>query len=398
MNPELKEALSFFTKEKRIMSSLCVTCGDLTRTETAADGEARPGVPVGDDTLYDLASVTKLFTGMTVLALKDRGLLDLNRKITEYDARFTNLAEVSVETLLRFGVELKTPGRVDDQPDAESAEQCLFEVKNNGLPGRRPYSDIPAMVLKYVIEGATGKPFYENIREMILEPAGMTETFARVPEDRLKDCVLYDLEHRIEKEKMILNTGILPGTPHDPKARKISPHGENLCGHAGLFSTARDLTKFCRAVLEGKILSAETLKEMAVNRTGKKLEDGTWSQFLGYQCYIRHPDQYFSEIPVYESDSAFGIGGFTGNHLSIDPEKKIFVIFLGNRVYDRLTVLIPEDGKTYEDYGLNADGTGTFRWSDGREIPSSVNYVHQKDEHLHKVVEGVVFGPRRAKG
>lgn len=390
MNRELKEAVSFFTREKGIMSSLRVTCGDLTRTEYAFDGEARPGVPVADSTLYDLASVTKLFTGMTVLALRDRGQLDPERPVTDYDARFVNLKDVSTETLLRFGAELKTPGRVDDRPDAVSAEGCLFQVRNEGNPGRRPYSDIPAMVLKYVIEGATGRSFYDNIRSLILEPAGMTETYARVPAERLGDCVCYDLEHRIEKDRLILNSGILPGTPHDPKARKISPDGDNLCGHAGLFSTAGDLVKFCRAVLRGDILSADTLKEMGTNRTGRKLEDGTWSQFLGYQCYVRHPDQYFSEIPVYESDSAFGIGGFTGNHLSVDPEKKIFAIFLGNRVYDRLTVLIPEDGKTYADYGLNPDGTGEYLWPDGHKVYSSVNYVHQKDEHLHAVIKRIL--------
>ena len=390
MNPELLKAIAFFTREKKIMNSLCVTCGDLDHTEYAAEGESRPGVPVSEQALYDLASATKLFTGMTVLALAERGRIDLQKPVTAYDARFVNLQDVSVETLMRFGADLKTDGRIDEKPDAETAEQCLFQVRNAGLPGKRPYSDIPAMVLKYVVEGATGQSFFENIRSLILEPAGMTETFAQVPPERLADCVCYDLEHRIEKDRMILNTGILPGMPHDPKARKLSPHGENLCGHAGLFSTPGDLVKFCRAVLNGQILSAGSIRQMGINRTGKQLEDGTWSQFLGYQCYVRHPDQYFSEIPAYESESAFGIGGFTGNHISIDPEKRIFVIFLGNRVYDRLTVLIPEDGKTYEDYGLNPDGTGTFRWPDGRIIPSSVNYVHQKDEHLHKVVAEVM--------
>lgn len=390
MNPELLKAITFFTREEKIMSSLCVTCGDLTHAEYASDGESRPGVVLSERTLYDLASATKLFTGMTVLALTERGRIDLQKPVTAYDKRFEHLQDVPVETLMRFGADLKTPGRIDEQADAANAESCLFQVGNAGLPGKRPYSDIPAMVLKYVIEGATGKSFYENIRSMILEPAGMTETFAEVPPERRTDCACYDLEHRIEKGRLILNTGILPGMPHDPKARKISPHGQNLCGHAGLFSTAGDLTRFCRAVLRGEILSAESISLMGTNRTGRRMEDGTWSQFLGYQCYVRHPEQYFSEIPVYESDRAFGIGGFTGNHMSIDPEKGIFVIQLGNRVYDRLTVLIPEDGKTITDYGLNADGTGTYLWPDGHVVYSSVDYVHQKDEHIHKAVQRVL--------
>ena len=391
MNPDLLEAIRFFTREKQIMASLHVTCGKRdSGSAHATDGDRTPGRKADERTLYDLASVTKLFTGMTLMRLKEDGKLDVDRPVTDYAPRFCHLRDVSVASLMTFGVNLKTPGRVDEQKDALDAEACLFEATNEGLPSRRPYSDIPAMVLKYVAEGVTGKPFYEIVREQILLPAGMTETFATIPEERIADCVCYDLEHRIEKDRRKVNTGILPGMPHDPKARKISPHGENLCGHAGLFSTAADLERFCRAVLEGRILREASLREMAVNRTGRRLEDGSWSQFLGIQCYVRHPDQYFSEIPVYESDRAFGIGGFTGNHVSMDPETGIFVIMLGNRVYDRLTVLIPEDGKAFRDYGLNDDGTGAFLWEDGRVIPSSVNYVHQKDEHLHTAVGAVL--------
>ena len=91
---------------------------------------------------------------------------------------------------------------------------------------------------------------------------------------------------------------------------------------------------------------------------------------------------------------AFGNAGFTGNHLSVDPEHGTFTLFLGNRVKERLTVLLPETGRTLTDYGLNADGSGKFLWvnEDGtsKEIPSSVKYVHQKDEHLHSAVARVL--------
>ena len=147
-----------------------------------------------------------------------------------------------------------------------------------------------------------------------------------------------------------------------------------------------DIIRFCRAVLAGKIVSRESLREMAVNRTGKLLPNGIHTQYLGYQCYVRHPEQYWSEIPVYMGMQAFGIGGFTGNHLSVDPEHGLFTVFLGNRVKNRLTVLVPDAGKTLEDYGLNPDGTGKIRWEDGEVIPSSVKYVHQKDRHLHSTV------------
>jgi CubicO group peptidase (beta-lactamase class C family) len=125
---------------------------------------------------------------------------------------------------------------------------------------------------------------------------------------------------------------------------------------------------------------------------GRELRDGTYTQYLGYCCYLKHPDQYFSEIPAGMSSRAFGIGGFTGNHFSVDPERGRYTVFLGNRVRDRLTVLIPPEGKRREDYGLRPDGTGRIRWTDGSVHPSSVDYVHQKDARLHAVIDRVLGG------
>ena len=385
MNPELLRGIRFFTRETEIMSGLTVACGAGSRTEWAEDGE-----DIRETTVYDLASVTKLFTGLASMRLRELGKLDFSRPANAYDPRFEKLGDVSVWQLLTFAANLQTPGRIDACPDRESALRCLFGAENAGSPGRRPYSDIPAMVMKYVIEAASGLPFYETVKRLILEPAGMTETWAAVPEERLADCQSYAGEYRIEKEKHILRTGPDQGIPHDPKAGILQGRSGDLCGHAGLFSTRPDLIRFCRAVLGERIVSGASLREMAVNRTGRKMPDGTWSQFLGILCYVRHPNQYFSEIPEYMGAQAFGIGGFTGNHLSLDPETDRFTIFLGNRVLNRLTVLLPEEGKTLTDYGLREDGVGRILRDDGVWVPSSVQYVHQKDAHLHSVIAKIL--------
>ena len=384
MNPELLQAVQYFIREKEIMSGLLLVCEAGGRTETAMDGD------VSADSVFDLASLTKLFTGLCALRLKEEGLLDPGRPVFSYDPRFTGLKDVTVEQLMGFTVELKTPGRIDACTEREEALERLFGTVCAGTPKGRAYSDIPSMVLKYVIEAAAGMPFLECVRKTVLEPAGMTETWMNVPAERLADCQSYDGEHRIEGSRRILRTGLQPGVPHDPKAAVLQRGTEDLCGHAGLFSTAADMARFCRAVLGEKIVSAASLREMAVNRTGYLRPDGTHSQYLGYQCYVRHPNQYYSEIPRYMGRKAFGNAGFTGNHLSVDPEHGSFVFFLGNRVKGRLTMLIPEEGKGFTDYGLNEDGSGKILWDDGKVIPSSVKYVHQKDEHLHKVIAEVL--------
>ena len=380
MNPELTEALRWFTREKEIMSGMLLACGAGGRTEYAMDGEVR------EDSVFDLASLTKLFTGLCAMKLKEEGLLETSRSVFSYDPRFAQLREVTVEQIMGFTAELKTPGRVDACRSREEALDCLFGTAHVGEPKGRAYSDIPSMVLKYVIEAASGLNFMDCVRKTVLEPAGMRETWALVPEERRNDCQRYDGEYRIEGEKYIHRTGPEPGVPHDPKAAVIQGGTEDLCGHAGLFSTGGDMVRFCRAVLDGKIVSRASLREMAENRTGYLRKDGTYTQYLGYCCYRRHPDQYYSEIPAHMSDAAFGIGGFTGNHFSVDPGTGRYTVMLGNRVRDRLTVLLPPEGRRREDYGLRADGTGEIRWRDGTVHPSSVNYVHQKDEHLHAVI------------
>ena len=380
MNGELLKGIRFFTRETEILASLSATCGAGERTERAMDGDCR------ENSVFDLASVTKLFTGLCMMKLKEEGLLDFSRPVLAYDPRFTRLGDTTVEQLMSFAVTVKTPERIDACMEREAALETLFAAEQGERPERRVYSDIPAMILKYVIEAATGMKFYDCVRQLVLLPAGMTETWAKVPAERRTDCQDYNREHRIEGTARILRTDGKPGIPHDPKAAVIQGDTGDLCGHAGLFSTMDDIIRFCRAVLAGKIVSRESLREMAVNRTGKLLPNGIHTQYLGYQCYVRHPEQYWSEIPVYMGMQAFGIGGFTGNHLSVDPEHGLFTVFLGNRVKNRLTVLVPDAGKTLEDYGLNPDGTGKIRWEDGEVIPSSVKYVHQKDRHLHSTV------------
>ena len=89
----------------------------------------------------------------------------------------------------------------------------------------------------------------------------------------------------------------------------------------------------------------------------------------------------------------FGTGDFAQNPEPLAgicitglPDSDTGTVMLGNRVLNRLTVLLPESGKTITDYGLNPDGTGQVLWPDGSRVWSSVDYVHHKDAHFHTAV------------
>ena len=297
----LTEGIRFFTRETEILDGLSVACGAGARTETAMDGNVR------EESVFDLASVTKLFTGLCALKLKEEGLLDFSRPVFSYDSRFRGLKGISVGQLMAFEATVRTPARIDACADRERAAETLFAAESLPERERRPYSDIPAMILKYVMEAAGGAPLAELVRQTVLEPAGMKETWAAVPRERIGDCLSYDREHRIEQGRRILRDGLKPGIPHDPKAALLQGDTGDLCGHAGLFSTRGDMIRFCRAVLERRVVGEESLREMAVNRTGRKMPEGGHSQYLGMQCFVRHPEQYYSEIPAYMGRGAFGI-------------------------------------------------------------------------------------------
>ena len=212
----------------------------------------------------------------------------------------------------------------------------------------------------------------------------MAETWAAVPPERRSDLMNYNYEHKMIGGRYEVGQEVLPGLPHDPKARLLGFNGDVPSGHAGLFSTASDLCLFARTLLKGRLVSLESLRQIGVNRTGYLLKDGEYRQFLGLLCFSKSPVQRLSEVPEWMGLRAFGLSGYTGNHLAIDPEAGVFDLLLGNRCHNRLSQVMPEEAA--KDYGLAEDGTGKVPWHDGRWVRSSFRFIYQKDRLVHRPV------------
>ena len=382
----------------RMLTGLTIAYGTPRESEQLTWGRAQEMILSGDqfvpevrllneDSIYDLASLSKLFTAVMTIILVEKGLLSLDEYVGEIDPRFTQLKNVSVFDTLSFRAGLKTPGRIDAAPDREEALRRLFAV-TCGEPERiRIYSDINAMVIKYVIEQKTDLPFAQALQQYIFAPIGLHHTYASVPSALANRCVCYNYEHRIAGEDYILRTEPAPGHVHDPKAARLSLDGRDLCGHAGLFSTRDDMIRFAQALLSGELLTAASLRAIGQNRTGFPYGDGTHRQYLGFLCFTKHPNQHLSEVPAWMCEGSIGLSGFTGNHLSLDLDKQCFVLFLGNRCHGRISNIQPPPGGSLQDYGLHEDGTGCVKWTDGRLVPSSARYVYFKDALLHAPIE-----------
>ena len=391
----LRQSMAELVHQKGMLTGITVCWGKASACDGESLGLAREVVRDGDrfryaplsidkDTVYDIASLTKLFTLVAALQLVEKGKMAFEDSVARIDPRFPGLEGCSLLELLCYEAVLKTPQRVDAQADLASARRQVFETYRSSEEGPKLYSDMNALVLKYLIEAVSGLSFFGYLESHVLGPLGMRETWMKVPEERWPSLMDYNHEHRIQSGRYVLLEENAPGLPHDPKAKILGNGGQDLCGHAGLFSTAGDMCRFAMGLLSGALLSEEMVRIIGKNRTGRYGEDIGYRQYMGLICFSKSAVERLSEVPQWMGNSAFALSGYTGNHLAIDPELGVFDLFLGNRCHHRLSLVEPPDAA--EGLGLAEDGSGSVLWPDGRLVKSSFKYVHQKDALLHTPV------------
>lgn len=330
-------------------------------------------IPMTRESIFDLSSITKLFTCICLLQYVDKGLIKLSDYIGIIDNRFINLTNVTIEELLAFKVPLKTIKRIDMANSLEDAESLIFNIEI-GEAADRVYTDMGAMVLKYLIERIANKSFFDVIYQSILLPCGMKNTHFIVR--NLSKVVSNNFERRVIDSNYIINDSVKKGVVNDGKARKINEFEKQLCGHAGLFSTAEDISKFAQAILKEQILSKEMIREIGINRTGERKSDGSYSQFHGYLCYSKNPIRENSEVSHWLSGNSFALGGYTGNHLMIDFNNQVFTFLASNRCHNRITYI---DSKSMD--AVVSDG-GVIRWNDGKEYVDSSRFAYDRNDMI----------------
>lgn len=390
---DIPSGMHVLVDELKMLTGLSVACGNVRQSAGFHTGLSREILRTNEGfvdaplaitscSIFDLASLTKLFCAIAVLQLVEAGKLSFADFLGERDTRFINLRQTTLYDVLTYQAVLRSPERIDSQPDAQSARALVFQVFHDRSPEpARLYSDMNALLLKYLVETLSGYAFYDYLKRYILIPCGMAETYARVPQERLQDCLNYNYEHQIIAGRALLLDKVTPGLPHDPKARLLAEGGKDLAGHAGLFSTLQDMVRLAQGLLRGDLLSSDMLLEMGRNRTGRHGKGVRYRQYLGYLCFSKSEDQDLSEIPVFMGEGAIGLSGYTGNHFALDPELGVFDVFLGNRCHNRVAVIEPaQDAARYH---LSPEGAGRISWPDGRLVQSSWRYVHQKDRLLH---------------
>lgn len=247
--------------------------------------------PMCKDSIFDLASISKLFTALMIMKLVEKNKISLNDYISKLDKRFVNIGDVLIEDLLSFRIILSTSKRLEECKNFQEMEEVLFNI-NAKKPAKNDklYTDMNAIVLKYIVESIMKEPFFETIKKHILEPLNMYDTFIEIPEQNMTRVVSNNLERRIINKKYILYDKIYKGIVNDPKARILNINKKQFFGHAGLFSTVYDIIKFCNSFFNNKILSEYWINEIGINRTVD------FSQAFGYLCYSKNAIAIKSEV------------------------------------------------------------------------------------------------------
>lgn len=282
-------------------------------------------VPMTADTVFDLASLTKpLATSTSVMILVERGKIDLKARASRYVPELAKLPPFTVEQLLvhTSGLPAATPisDYVSVATDRSAVMRRLGETlagKLKARPGERfLYSDVGFIVLEEIVRRRSGRDLETFAREEIWTPLGMTET-GFVPSAELRARAA-PTEQR-DGEWMI-------GDVHDPRAWAMG----GVAGHAGVFSTADDLSRYARALLaHGTLDGNRIVSDKTFETWTARHETSSGGRALGWDRDSRFATHRSSLL----SARAFGHGGFTGTAIWIDPAKDLYVVFLSNRVH-----------------------------------------------------------------
>ncbi len=274
------------------------------------------------DTIFDIASLTKVIaTTPAVLRLWEMGKIDLNAPLGRYLKEFDSAAYQDV-TVLRL---LTHSAGMNDLPSREAMAKGFPEAARiqarAGLavpPGSTFfYSDTGFILLGELVRRVSGEPLDTFARKQFYAPLGMRDTAFDPPAAWRK---------RIAPTEAVNNQGPLRGVVHDGNARLL--HG--IAGHAGVFSTASDLSRFCRMLLAGGQLGGRRyLKEASVRAMFAPHVIGESTRGLGWD--ISSP--YSRTLGAYFPMGSVGHTGFTGTAIWMDPATGVYMILLTNRVH-----------------------------------------------------------------
>jgi CubicO group peptidase (beta-lactamase class C family) len=296
---------------------------EATRTAVALPEEQWEAMT--EDTVFDLASVSKLFTATVAGRLLDDGRIDLAAPVVaylpEFDAADPAKTPITVGQLLSHTSGMIAFVNLYTEPDDDSRMERIYREPLRREPGSGyEYSDLGLIVLAAAMERVTGQRLDALVAEYITGPLGMNDTgYDPGPE----------LQARIAATEYQPWTGrgLVRGSVHDENAWSFG----GVAGHAGVFATVRDVGVFGQMILNGGVYGDARVLEEATARlvfTDQNPAFGAAARRgLGWQIDQRwYMDAMTSPVTV-------GHSGYTGTSIVLDPLARTMVVLLTNRVH-----------------------------------------------------------------
>ncbi len=277
------------------------------------------------DDIFDLASISKVVgTTSAVMKLVENGQLSLDDFAVKYlpelqgpdDVQTALKKTITIRHLLTHTAGFE-PFRLFFKMDCsvEARWDSVFQSELKTKPGSNTvYSDIGLMVMGKIVESITGMPQNEYLEKAVFVPLKMKDT-GYLPDPSLLDRIV---PTEIKEEDLI------HGYVHDENTHSLG----GVAGHAGLFSTAPDLSRFCRMMLnEGELESVRIFNPETIKLFTTRIDPNN-SRCLGWDS-----PEGESSGGIYISTHSFGHTGYTGTSLWIDVENNVYVILLTNAVH-----------------------------------------------------------------
>jgi len=287
--------------------------------------------PMTLDTVFDLASLTKVVATTTaVMALVEDGKIRLNDRVATHIPGFERYGkgDITVRHLLTHvsGLRPDLDMTLEFSGYDEGISRAIEEIPTSPPSERFVYSDINFFLLGEIVHRVSGQTLDTFVHDRIFTPLGMRETRFNPP---------VSLTSRIAPTEPCTPKGwpcnrpganMLRGVVHDPTARRM----DGVAGHAGLFSTAADLSVFCRMLLNGgRYGKARVLSPLTVAKMTSPVPVPGGFRGLGWDIDTGYSSNRGELLPL----GSFGHTGFTGTSLWVDPLTRTWVVFLSNRVH-----------------------------------------------------------------
>jgi beta-N-acetylhexosaminidase len=331
--------------------------GRLTRDTKSA--------PVTADTMYDMASVTKVVvTTTSIMMLWQQKRIDLDAPVSRYLPEFAAAAKTDPNPTWRARIKVRNlllhdsglPAVRQFFKDTKGYEDIIHRALSEPLvyePGTKvEYSDLGFMLLGEIVQRLSGERLDQFAEQEIFEPLGMRDSMFNPPRSLRSRIAPTELDQSYRNR-------LIWGEVHDENSWAM----EGVAGHAGLFSTAPDISAFAQMMLNGGIYNDHRLlNRSTIEQFTARQEIGSSARTLGWDV-VTQPSSAGHDF----SPEAFGHTGFTGTSIWLDPERDLFVVLLTNRVNPtRANEKIRQVRPAVHDAVLGALGFGSAGSAGGR--------------------------------